>query len=454
MGGGEGQAGKRRFDRFGLRRAARTGFLTRRTPRSVCRGPRFLLLIGALFATLAVAGCGEDDGGPVKLKWFIAIQPGGSIQKVAETCSKESGGKYQVDLELLPTDASQQREQLVRRLGAEDSSIDLIGMDVVWTAEFANAGWIQKWSGSDAREARKGVFPSVTETASFEGDLYGAPFNSNTQLLWYRKDLVDKPPETWDQMIKVAEDLGRKNGGTVQLQANRYEGFTVWANAMIESAGTRVLSGPTSVRLKEKPTSLALESMGRMARSSAAPTNLTTSDEDSSRLGFESGSAFMVNYTFAYGSAKENAPKVAKNMGAARYPGIIEGRESKPPLGGFNLGISSYSKHSDLAYEAANCLTAPEQQLVVTELDGLAPARSDLYDNPKVKKAFPGFADLVRESIESAGPRPITPAYQDVSLSIQTALHPPTKIDPDDVKPTYDTLKDDVEKGVKRKGLL
>lgn len=401
-----------------------------------------------------ITGCGGDDGGPVKLKWFIAIQPGGSIQKVAETCSKESNGKYEIELELLPTDASQQREQLVRRLGAEDSSIDLIGMDVVWTAEFANAGWIRQWKGADAKAATEGVFPPVVETASFNGDLYGAPFNSNTQLLWYRTDLVDKAPETWNEMIDMAEKLGRAEGGTIQLQSNRYEGFTVWANAMIESAGTQVLSGPTSVDLKETPTSLALESMGRLARSSAAPTNLTTSDEDTSRLGFESGSAFMVNYTFAYGSAKENAPKVAENMGAARYPGIVEGRESKPPLGGFNLGISSFSEKADLAYEAANCLTAPAQQLVVTELDGLAPARADLYDDPKVKKAFPGFADLVRESIRSAGPRPVTPAYQDVSLSIQSALHPPTKIDPRDVKPTYDELKDKVEKGVKREGLL
>ncbi len=415
----------------------------------------FVLLSAAILAGLGFTGCGGDDGGgPVELKWFIAIQPGGSIQKVAETCSKESGGKYKIALELLPTDASQQREQLVRRLGAEDPSIDLIGMDVVWTAEFANAGWIRPWKGADARAATKGVFPPVVETASFDGELYGAPFNSNTQLLWYRTDLVDKPPETWNQMIEMAEKLGRGDGGTIQLQANRYEGFTVWANAMIESAGTQVLSGPTSVELKEKPTSVALESMGRLSRSSAAPTNLTTSDEDTARLGFETGSAFMVNYTFAYGSAKENAPKVAENMGAARYPGIVEGRESKPPLGGFNLGISSYSKNADLAYEAANCLTAPAQQLVVTELDGLAPARADLYDDPKVKEAFPGFADLVRESIRSAGPRPVTPAYQDVSLSIQSALHPPTKIDPDDVGPSYDELKDKVEKGVKREGLL
>ncbi|HTU16033.1 MAG TPA: ABC transporter substrate-binding protein [Solirubrobacterales bacterium] len=408
-------------------------------------------MIGISVALLAGCGGGGDTG---ELTWFIAIQPGGSVQKVAEKCSAESDGRYDINLEFLPTDASQQREQLVRRLGAEDSSIDIIGMDVVWTAEFANAGWIRRWNGADAKAVTRDVFPPVVETASFEGDLYGAPFNSNTQLLWYRTDLVPKPPGTWDQMIDMAEKLGPGNGGQVQVQSNRYEGFTAWTNAMIESAGTQVLSGPTEVDLAEGPTEAALAPMGRLANSSAAPSNLSTSDEDTARLGFEAGSAFMVNYTFAYGSALANAPDVAENMGAARYPGIKAGEKSKPPLGGFNLAVSEYSEQPDLAFEAVKCLTAPEQQLTVTELDGLPPPRAGLYTDPKVKKAFPGFADLVRESIETAGPRPVTPAYQDVSLAIQSALHPPTQIDPEDPKPSYDKLKDYVERGVKREGLL
>ena len=62
-----------------------------------------IAILGLSVALLV--GCGGDSGGPVSLKWFIAIQPGGSIQKVAEDCSKESGGKYDIELELLPTHA-------------------------------------------------------------------------------------------------------------------------------------------------------------------------------------------------------------------------------------------------------------------------------------------------------------------------------------------------------------
>jgi multiple sugar transport system substrate-binding protein len=335
----------------------------------VCLGVAALTVVA-----LSSCGGGGNTSGTRTLSWFVAIQPGGSIEKVAERCSKESGGKYKVEPEFLPTDASQQREQLVRRLGAGDSSIDIIGMDVIWTGEFANAGWVEEWTGKRKREVTEKVFPGVIETASFEGKLYAAPFNTNTQLLWYRKDLVPKPPRTWDQMIDEAEKLGRDNAGTIQVQASRYEGFMVWANALIESAGTPILSGPEALDLKQGPTEKALAVMGRLANSPAAPAGLSTSDEDSARLAFEAGeSAFMTNYTFAYASAQAEAPQIGKEMGFARFPRVDPKRPSKPPLGGFNLAVSSYSKNKDIDFEAAACLAGKKSQLTAVELDGLPP---------------------------------------------------------------------------------
>ena len=400
-------------------------------------------------------GCGgsddEESGSGVTLNWFVATQPGGTIQEVAKRCTQESGGEYNVNVELLPTDASQQREQLVRRLGAEDSGVDLIGMDVIWTAEFANAGWLQKWSGEDAQTVTDGVFDTVIETASFEGDLYGAPFNSNTQLLWYRTDQVDQAPETWQEMIEQAEEIG----GFIQVQANRYEGYTVWVNSMIESAGTQILSGPEEVDLQEEPTLAALTEIGRLANSPAAARDIDTSNEDTARLGFEAGdSPFMLNYTFAYASAQANAPEIAESMGAAKFPEVVEGEGSRPPLGGFNIGVSAFTNNPEEAFTAATCLSNKESQLTALELDGLPPSNQTLYGGKEVEKAYPGFADEVEQSIDSAAVRPLTPAYTDLSLAIQRALHPPEDIDPEDPQPSYDDLLQAVEDAVKREGLL
>jgi multiple sugar transport system substrate-binding protein len=425
------------------------------TSRVVSKGLVCLALAAVAVTGLSSCGSSSDGSGPRELTFFVAIQPGGTIEENAKRCSEEANGKYAITPEFLPTDASQQREQLVRRLGAEDSSIDIVGMDVIWTGEFANAGWVEEWTGPLKQQVTENVFENVIETASYEGKLYAAPFNTNTQLLWYRKDLVPQPPETWDEMIEQAEKLGRANAGTIQVQANRYEGFMVWANALIESAGTEILSGPEAVDLEEKPTEAALEVMGRLANSSAAPASLSTSDEDSARLGFEAGeSAFMTNYTFAYASAQSEAPEIGEEMGYARFPEVVPGTPSKPPLGGFNLAVSSYSENQDVAFEAAACLANKASQENAVELDGLPPSRADLYSGKAVQKAYPGFAQLVKESIEAAGPRPTTPAYQDVSLAVQRTLHPPDKIDPDDASSIYDELKSNLEDAVKRKGLL
>jgi multiple sugar transport system substrate-binding protein len=417
--------------------------------------PLFLAVAVTLGSLLVACGGGGSGGGPATLSWFIAIQPGGTVEKVADDCSKQSGGQYQIEPQYLPTDATQAREELVRRLAAEDSSIDLIGMDVIYTGELANAGWVRPWPKELSKQVTKGVFESVIKTASFEGRLYGAPFNSNTQLLWYRKDLVKKAPLTWSQMIDEAERLGPENSGQIEVQADKYEGYTAWVNAMIDSAGGRILSGPETVDLPRGPTEKALQAIGRLAHSSAASPTISTSDEDTSRLAFEAGdAAFMVNYTFAYASAKDLAPDIAKKMGFAKWPEVVEGRRSRPPLGGFNIGVSSYSKNPDLAFQAGMCINSNRSMLTATELDGLPPARPSLYSNEIVTGAYPGFAALVKRSIEEAGPRPQTPAYQDVTLAVQDALQPPEVIDPDDPGAAYDDLRSKLEQAVNREGLL
>ncbi len=416
------------------------------------------IAIAAAALCAGLVACGGDDaseGGAVTLNWFIFNEPSGGPQKAADRCAQQSGGKYKINFEFLPSQADQQREQLVRRLGAEDPSLDLLGLDVVWTGEFANAGWVEPVPAASERAVTENVFESVLQTARFEDKLYVVPIWSNTQLLWYRKDLVPTPPKTWDEMIDAAEKIGPAKG-RIQVQGNRYEGLVVWVNQLIESAGTSVLAGPTEVRLDEAPTKKALGIIGRLSSSDIAAPNLTTSNEDGARLGFEAGnSAFQINYPFVYPSAKENAPKIFEEMGAAQYPAVDPGKPSKPPIGGINIGVSAFSKHKDLAFEAIECLIKPENQLEIATLGGLPPVREDLYDQPEIDKVYPGFADQIRDAIKNAGPRPSeSPAYQDLSLAIQRAVHPTTKIDPDNLDPAYDKLRDNVEKAVKREGLL
>jgi multiple sugar transport system substrate-binding protein len=136
-----------------------------------------------------------------------------------------------------------------------------------------------------------------------------------------------------------------------------------------------------------------------------------------------------------------------KKIGWARYPRTDPDKPSRPPIGGINLGIGAYSKHPALAYDAATCLASPENQVIAAEKGGLPPTTTSVYDNPKVKKAFP-FANLILESIKSGAPRPVNPAYSDISLAIQKTFHPPGSLSPGDAQ---SKLKDRIDKAAQGK---
>jgi multiple sugar transport system substrate-binding protein len=81
--------------------------------------------------------------------------------------------------------------------------------------------------------------------------------------------------------------------------------------------------------------------------------------------------------------------------------------------------------------------------VIAAEKGGLPPTNEALYDDEKIKQAFP-FADLLRDTLANGVPRPVTPAYSDISLAIQQTLHPPQDIEPqktiDDLKSNIDTV--------------
>jgi multiple sugar transport system substrate-binding protein len=409
----------------------------------------FAALRIALLA-LPLAACnGTGQSGVPVLHWYVFDEPSGAFAAAAAHCTDAANGRYRIELTPLPADADQQREQLVRRLAAGDHDIDIIGMDVIWTAEFAQAGWILPWAGEAARRAREGRLASTLASATYRGRLWAAPFTTNTQLLWYRTDRVAAAPVTWDGMIRTAESLGSK--GRIEAQGERYEGLTVFFTSLLASAGGTVLDKNGAVSLEYEPTHRALEVMKRLATSPAADPALSTEREDQARLAFESGNAsFMINYTFVWPSARENAPEVAAHMGWARWPEVVAGRPSRVTLGGINLGIGAWSRHPRLAFEAAACIAGRDQQRLAARRGGLPPTDAGLYDDPVVIATFP-FAATLRATLRDAVQRPVTPLYSDVSLAISHTLHPMRDIDPDRDVPR---LRAAVRRALHSEGLL
>ena len=393
------------------------------------------LAVGIAVAVLAapmLAACGNSAGAAVPtLNFYNFPDNSGAIQQAADTCTKQSGGRYVISYNKLPSAADGQRQQLVRRLAAHDSSMDILGLDVTWEAEFAQAGWIREWTGSDKQQASDGTLAVPLETATWNGKLYAAPYNSNTQLLWYRSDLVPNPPKTWDEMINDSIALAKQGKPPlIEIQGAQYEGAVVWFNTMVASAGGSVLTSDNKKVSLGTPAVNALTIMHRLATSPAADPSLSVQMEDQNRLAMESGTAaFELNYPFVYPSMKADQPQLFKSFKWAMYPSVNAGEPSHVTIGGIDLAISSYSKHADLAFQAALCLRDRENQKVAAIKGGLPPTIASLYTDPALQADYPFRAEILA-ALNTASVRPKTPAYQSLSIVISHLVSPPASINP------------------------
>jgi multiple sugar transport system substrate-binding protein len=386
------------------------------------KAPRILAALVAT-AMFAIAGCGSDDdsGGAPKAEkatqakasgnvtWCIGKDTSGAFGTVVDNFNK-ANPNAKVKLLELPEDAVEQRRLQIQRLRAKSSECDVLGMDVIWTAEYAAQGWLKDVSDYISQNGDNFI-KSTVDTTEFEGKNWGVPFNSNAGFIYYRTDQVDKAPSTWEDLYAQA----KQNNGVV-YQGFRYEGLTVNFLELLYSAGGSVVSedGKKSTANSQEVKDV-LTFMADGIKDGAAPKANTTYKEEESRRAFESGNAtFMRNWPYAYALGKDS--KIADKFDIANFPGF-KGNDGAGVLGGYNLGISAYSKNPEGSLAFIEFATKPDQQKIMATEASLPPTVSATYDDPAVKKAMP-FAAELKTAIEQAQPRPVSPVYPQISEAI------------------------------------
>lgn len=384
--------------------------------------------------SLGLAACagGSDE---TVLTWYINPDPDPppdfkgafGLEGIAERCSTD---EYTIQTEQLPTSASEQRIQLMRRLAANDESIDLMSLDPVFTAEFSEAGYLAELSREVQQELSRGKLEGAVDGASWKGDLVVVPQWANTQLLWYRTSVAKKAgldleePVTWEQVIKAAEETETK----VSIQGNKYEGYVVWLNALIQGAGGSLVSDleageEMKVGVDSEAGKAAAEVVQQLADSPAADADLSVSNEGTAEASFSGDSGgFLVNWTYIYLGYAED---LKDDLGWARYPRTVEGKESKPPTGGINIGVGAFTEHEEHAVEAARCITSDENQVTYATETGGMPTSEKAYDAPELKKLYPPeVLEMFQESVDEGGPRPATEYWSTIVNAMLSTWHP------------------------------
>jgi multiple sugar transport system substrate-binding protein len=431
-------------------------------PRTGWRRSVAAVATAALTGTLATA-CGSSSSSVPVVNLYAYGQE--SRPTIIDTCNRQAARRYRIVLNVLPRTADQQREQLVRRLAAGDHGMDVLGIDVTWTAELAKAGWIREWTGANAQRARNGTIAAPLSTATVDGKLYAATNNTNVQLLWYRDDLVPTAPRTWDQLMSTAATLaGAGKPHYVEVTGAQYEGLVVWFNSMVASAGGSILDAAGTKVSLGTPADRALTVMRQFAHSKAADPSLSNTQEDPARLAVEGGTAAMeINWPYVYASMAADNPTMLKHFRWAPYPGI--GGAGRATIGGENYAVSSYSDHPSASFAAALCLRSAASQKYAAIKGGVPPTLRSVYDdsspldaskkvnatsNPSMDTAYPMKSDILAE-LRTASSRPVTATYQNVSTVTSAILSPPASIQP---APTLRQLRSQISDALRSKGVL
>jgi multiple sugar transport system substrate-binding protein len=409
---------------------------------------------GITLAATALAACSSSGSGsgPVTLNYYLYPDTSGATNQAISNCNAQSGGKYTISYQMLPQASDGQRQQMARRLAAHDATMDILGLDVTWEPEFAQAGWIVPWTGTYKAQAETGTLAPALQTATWQGQLVAVPDNTNTQLLWYRSDLVPNPPSTWAQMIADAEQLAKEGKPHyIEIQGAQYEGATVWLNTMIASAGGSILNASATGPSLGAPAVKALSIMKELADSPAADPSLSVQMENQNRLAMEAGTAaFELNYPFVYPSMKSDNPTLFKNFKWALYPEVTAGVPAKVTIGGVDLAVSAYSQHQDLAFQAALCLRDKQNQIIGANVGGVPPTIASLYNDPALFADYPFHADILT-ALENGSVRPKTPLYQVVSIDLSHQISPASSISP---QGTEQSMVGQINNALASKGLV
>ncbi|HEU0250815.1 MAG TPA: extracellular solute-binding protein [Solirubrobacteraceae bacterium] len=384
-----------------------------------------LLGLGAL--AVLIGGCGSSKGSatttvPASAQQTIVFAESGlgtegEQTKKAIVQFEKVHPNIKVSIDVLSPNSTTYLQQLQQRFIAGSPTPDILESDVTYPAKFAKAGWIKSLSAFNP--PLTSFFANAVAAGQYEGKPYAIPWFSNPEGLFYRTDLIPRPPTNPEQVVADAKEAMSKDSSLKEgfaFEGHKYEGAITSFLTVAPAFGGRL----TTTSIDSHGNVKALEWLHEAIYThKIAPQAVTGWEEGQVQEEFTSGrTPFAINYPFVAAVAEEGGPAKG-HVGYIPFPPAAGGKPGAA-LGGEMLAINAASTHSAAAYELIKYLTTPAVQSERAVATGDPPSLPSAYTSALYAKA-PIFKQ-VKVLNGFAQPRPVSPEYLKISEILQDAL--------------------------------
>ena len=290
-----------------------------------------------------------------------------------------------------------------------DSAYDIVYSDSIWIAKFAAAGWLTDLTQRVSAEDRADFLKVEFVAGSYRGKLYRMPAFTDAGVLFYRKDLVKTPPETFDQLVEQARANQTPDSWGFLWQGKQYEGLVTAFLEVLWGYGGDWIDSESRRVLIDSPQAIHAIEFLKGTIGTISPPAVTTYVEEDTRAIFQNGRAvFMRNWPYVWtliqrsGDLKDQVAMTAM----VHAPGFA----SSATLGGWGFAISRFTNDPERAWQFIEFLTRPEQLRQVQERQGRIPSRRSMIP--------PEFLPI----LAIARARPSIPEYAQASDILQRWL--------------------------------
>ena len=348
-----------------------------------------------------------------------------------ERWAKKTGNT--VKLFETPNDTGDHLALIQQQLSAKSGDIDVYQMDVIWPGLVGQ--FFVDLNGKVPQSQIDDNFKGIIAANTVNGKLVGMPWFTDAGLLYYRTDLLKKygysaAPKTWAELaamaakVQAGENKTNKTFTGFVFQGKNYEGLTCDAlEWLVSFGGGTIVDSTGKITINNPRAAAALDSAASWVKT-ISPAGIPTYGEEEARGIFQSGNAmFMRNWPYAWALGQSADSKVKGMIGVAPLPAGPGGKPAAT-LGGWQLGVNSFSKNQAAAIDLVTYMTSAEEQKIRAIEGSYNPTLSSLYKDQAVLKSNPFFGSLL-SVFTNAVARPSVPTkdkYNQVSQAFSSAV--------------------------------